>query len=116
MLYVKDTPYAPATIQNVVVNGIASRIVLTDASTGNNFYCPQAFSAMQISYTHNYQMQTGIDEVKGWETIALPFNVQAVSHAAKGAIKPFASWKNGDSEKPFWLYELTGSGFRPGIN
>ena len=113
LLYVKDTPYAPATIQNVVVNGIASRIVLTDASTGNNFYCPQAFSAMQISYTHNYQMQTGIDEVKGWETIALPFNVQAVSHAAKGAIKPFASWKNGDSEKPFWLYELTGSGFRP---
>ena len=113
LLYVKGTQYAPTTIQNVVVNGVANRIVLTDAAGGNSFYCPQAFSAIQISYTHNYQMQTGIDDVMGWETIALPFNVQVVSHATKGAIKPFASWKSGDTEKPFWVYELTGSGFKP---
>ena len=93
------------------MNGTANSIILTDAGSGNNFYCPQAFTAQHISYTHNYQMQTGVDEVKGWETIALPFAVQTISHEVKGAIKPFEAWNGGDSEKPFWLYELTGSGF-----
>ena len=113
LLYVKDAQYAPTTIHNVVVNGNANDIVLTDAGSGNNFYCPQAFTAQHISYTHNYQMQTGVDDVKGWETIVLPYDVQTVSHEVKGTIKPFAAWNSGDSEKPFWLYELTGSGFVP---
>jgi hypothetical protein len=113
LLYVKNAQYAPATIQNAVVNGSANNIVLTDAESGNEFYCPQTFTAQKISYTHNYQMQTGIDEVKGWETIALPFTVQTISHATKGTLRPFATWMNGDSERPFWLYQLTGSGFEP---
>ena len=113
LLYVKDAQYAPTAIHNVVVNGNANDIVLTDAGSGNNFYCPQAFTAQHISYTHNYQMQTGVDDVKGWETIVLPFDVQTISHEVKGSIKPFAAWNSGDVEKPFWLYELTGSGFVP---
>ncbi len=111
LLYVKSEAYTPASIQNVVVNGTASNIVLKEASSGNNFYCPQAFTAQQISYTHNYQMQTGIGDSRGWETIALPFDVQTITHATKGTIKPFANWKSGDTAKPFWLMELTGTGF-----
>ena len=111
LLYVKSSDYAPATIQNVVVNGTANNIVLTEAKSGNNFYCPQNFVAQKISYTHNYQMQTGIGEARGWETIALPFDVQTITHATKGTIKPFAQWKSGDAAKPFWLMELTGTGF-----
>ena len=113
LLYVKDAQYAPTAIHNVVVNGNANDIVLTDAGSGNNFYSPLAFTAQHISYTHNYQMQTGVDDVKGWETIVLPFDVQTISHEVKGSIKPFAAWNSGDVEKPFWLYELTGSGFEP---
>ena len=111
LLYVTKEEYAPLSVQNVVVNGTASNIVLKEATSGNNFYCPQSFVAQKISFTHNYQMQTGIGESRGWETIALPFDVQSITHQTAGAIKPFAKWKSGDSEKPFWLYELTGMGW-----
>ncbi len=111
LLYVKAEQYAPSSIQNVVVNGTASNIVLAEAQEGNNFYCPQAFVAQKISYTHNYQMQTGVGESKGWETIALPFDVQTITHETKGTIVPFAQWNNSSNKKPFWLMELTGTGF-----
>lgn len=111
LLYVKDEQYAPATIKNVVVNGYAKSITLTDAQSGNNFYCPEAFTAQSISYTHNYLMKTGLHESRGWETIALPFDVQQISHSSKGEIVPFARWTSGGNTKPFWLYELSGSGF-----
>ena len=111
LLYVKAEQYAPSSIQNVVVNGTASNIVLKETSSGNDFYCPQAFVAQKISYTHNYQMQTGDGESKGWETIALPFDVQTITHETKGTIVPFAQWNNSSNKKPFWLMELTGTGF-----
>lgn len=111
LLYVKAEQYAPSSIQNVVVNGTASNIVLAEAQEGNNFYCPQAFVAQKISYTHNYQMQTGVGESKGWETIALPFDVQTITHETKGTIVPFAQWNNDSNKNPFWLMELTGTGF-----
>ncbi len=111
LLYVKDAQYAPTDIKNVVVNGSAASITLVDANSGNSFFCPLAFTAQKISYTHHYGMITGIGESRGWETIALPFDVQTVTHAVKGTCRPFANWKSGDDARPFWLYELTGSGF-----
>lgn len=111
LLYVKSAQYAPSTINNVVVNGTANSITLVDAASGNNFYCPQAFTAQSISYTHHYSMMTGIGESRGWETIALPFDVQEVAHASKGTIVPFAQWSSGNTAKPFWLYELKSNGF-----
>lgn len=103
LLYVKSASYAPATIQNVVVNSTAESIVLTDAASGNNFYCPKEFTAKKISYTHNYGMITGLGESRGWETIALPFDVKKIAHSSKGELTPFANWRSGDSKKPFWL-------------
>ena len=111
LLYVKSAQYAPSTIKNVVVNGTANSITLVDAVSGNNFYCPQSFTAQSISYTHHYSMMTGIGESRGWETIALPFDVQRVTHASKGTIVPFAQWSSGNTAKPFWLYELKSNGF-----
>lgn len=103
LLYVNSANYAPAAIKNVVVNSIADNIVLTDAASGNTFYCPQEFIAKKISYTHNYGMITGIGESRGWETIALPFDVKKIAHSSKGELVPFANWKSGDGKKPFWL-------------
>ena len=111
LLYVKSASYAPTTIKNVIVNNVADNITLADAASGNNFYCPQEFTAKSISYTHNYGMITGIGESRGWETIALPFDVQKITHSSKGEIVPFTNWKSGDSKKPFWLMELGTSGF-----
>ena len=111
LLYVKSAQYAPSSIKNVVVNGVANSITLTDATSGNNFYCPEAFTAQSISYKHYYTMITGIGESRGWESIALPFDVQKIEHASKGTIVPFAQWRSGDTTKPFWLYELKSNGF-----
>ena len=110
LLYVTSASYAPSSITNVIVNGTANKIVLVDAASGNDFYCPNEFTAKSISYTHNYLMTTGIGESRGWETIALPFDVQKITHSSKGELTPFANWKSGDGKKPFWLmgYETEG--------
>ena len=109
LLYVKSASYAPAAIKNVVVNGTAERITLTDATNGNDFYCPQEFTAKTVSYTHNDIMTTGIGTSRGWETIALPFDVQQVMHQNGSELVPFANWQRADATKPFWLMELGSS-------
>ncbi len=111
LLYVKAASYAPNTIKNVIVDGTANSITLTDAESGNNFYCPQEFTARSVSYTHHYKMETGMGEAKGWETIALPFDVQKVKHQSKDEIVMFANWNSGDSKKPFWLMQYGNSGW-----
>ena len=108
ILYVKDSSYATYKVRNVVVNGAANYIYLSD--DGGNFYCPQAFTAKGISYSHNYSMTTG-GSGKGWESIVLPFDVQKISHETKGELIPFAAYNQGQDKKPFWLYRWGGSGF-----
>ena len=111
LLYVTAAEYAPSSIKNVVVNDVAASITLTDAASGNDFFCPREFTARRISYSHQYSMTTGIKESKGWETIALPFDVSRIEHSTKGAIVPFATWRSGSTQKPFWLYEYGSNGF-----
>ncbi len=108
LLYVKSASYAPSSIKNVVEDGTALSIVLSD--DGGQFYCPQAFTAKSISYTHNYSMETG-DNGKGWETLALPFDVQKMTHRTKGEIIPFAVYSSGSSQRPFWLANFIGNSF-----
>lgn len=112
LLYVNNEKYVSWADQNAVVDGKAKSIVLSDAKDGNDFYCPRAFTADKISYTHNYTMETGITESKGWETIALPYDVQTITHASAGKIIPFKKWTEESQEKPFWLYELTTGGYQ----
>ena len=109
LLYVKSTSYAPSNVQNVVANGKAKRIVLTDAASGNDFYCPEEFTATELTYTHKYTMSTGINECRGWETIALPFKVHSIVHETKGNLVPFKVYSG--KNLPFWLYEWSASGF-----
>ena len=85
--------------------------MLSDASGKNDFYCPKEFTAQKVSYTHHYNMETGLGNARGWETIALPFDVQKITHQSKGEIVPFANWKSGDAKKPFWLMTYGNSGW-----
>lgn len=107
LVYVTEASKAPSGVQNVVINGTAAEIVLTDASGNNNFYCPQSFTAQSISYTRNFSQTTQIDVCQGWETICLPFTVQSVRHQSHGALTPFGG---GDNGYPFWLRLLSGNG------
>ena len=113
LFYTSNSNYAPSSISNVVVNGSATKIVLQDVVSGNgNFYCPTAFTAKTISYTHHYSMKSGYGGVQGWETITLPFDVKKITHSQKGEIVPFAKYDSGNSsQRPFWLYSYGSSGF-----
>ena len=111
LLYVNNQSYAPSNVKNVVVGYTASSITLADAKN-TMFYCPKAFIATTISYTHKYSMETG-GSGKGWESISLPFDVQKIEHATKGKLTPFASYNPSYSnQRPFWLYEMGSNGFR----
>ena len=111
LVYVNEASLAPQGVQNVVINGVANEIVLTDVQEGNNnFYAPQAFVAERISYTRNFGQSTTKGTSRGWESIALPFHVQTIQHETKGVIAPF---NNPASNKHFWLRRLTENGLQP---
>ena len=108
LIYVDSDSLAPQNRDNVVVGNYAKNIVLTDVASGNgSFYCPQEFTAEMISYTHEYKQKTEVGVSRGWETIALPFDVQTVMHEKNGLIAPFG---NSTSDKHFWLRQLTHQG------
>ena len=110
LIYVTDETKAPVDRDNVVINGFAKNIVLTDVAQGNNnFYCPQSFTAEAISYTREFKQKTQIGVSRGWETIALPFNVQTIMHETRGLITPFG---NNRSNTHFWLRRLTHDGLQ----
>lgn len=111
LFYTKNSAYSPKGVENVIVNGIADKITLYDTTTeGDNFYCPTAFKAKDISYSHNYKMESAYGGVGGWETLALPFTVQKITHERVGDIVPFAAYDG--SRAPFWLYTYSSSGFK----
>ena len=114
LVYVNEARLAPSNVQNVVINGLAREIVLTDVQDGNNdWYAPQAFVAERISYTRNFTQSTTKGTSRGWESIALPFDVQTIQHESKGVIAPF---NNSASNKHFWLRRLTDNGLQAATN
>lgn len=106
LLYVTEASMAPTDRDNVVINGFAKNIRLSEAG---NFHCPQAFTAEAISYTREFKQQTQIGVSRGWETIALPFTVQTITHEQRGVIAPFG---NTASNTHFWLRRLTSNGLQ----
>ena len=101
LVYVNEPSLAPEGVQNVVINGQAREIILTDVTEGNNnWFCPEPFTAERISYTRNFSQQTEVGISRGWESIALPFTVQDITHESKGRIIPFGAQGTG---KYFWL-------------
>ena len=109
-----------AGVRNRVVNLTAKEITLSDPPVSSasdcNFYCPVPFKADSISYSHEYTQQSGINGVcRGWETIALPFTAERITHMDKGSISPFGSpaseGATEDEALHFWLYGLGTSQF-----
>lgn len=110
LVYAKAQAMIPYALKNVIVNGVANSITLTDSTGNNNFVCPEPFLARRITYSHNYQQPTAIGRAQGWETIALPFTVDKIVHDTQGEIGPMSV---DGVEKRFWLYELGDNGLEP---
>lgn len=119
LVYVADASLAPSNRDNVVIGNdstgyLAKNIMLTDVESGNNnFYCPQEFTAEMISYTRNFRQQTEVGVSRGWETIALPFQVQTIMHEKNGLLAPFG---NTSSDKHFWLRQIAMDGATTGLS
>ncbi len=116
LLYVNSEDQAPEGINNVVVDGKAKSITLTDATGNSNFYVPVGFHVTDtIKYTRNFQQKTQPGVSCGWETIVLPFTVKKITHETKSnvTITPFADYYGWDNQRPFWLYTLDNNDIRP---
>lgn len=108
LVYVSDKKLAPEKVRNVVVDGVAKYISLTNDSTKNcNFYVPEEFKADSIVYTREFKQTTKKNVSRGWEGIVLPFTVQTFSHETHGEIAPFG---NTASKYHFWLHAITENG------
>lgn len=103
VLYYVDSDKASTTglpAQNVVVDGKAAKVVLTD---GNDFYCPSAFTADQISYTRKFDKAS--DGKTNYEAIYVPFNPTAITDGTKNL-----KWQVKDGEaNDFYLMQFAGS-------
>ena len=108
LIYVNERSLAPENRNNVVVNGLAMNVVLSDTGSGNcDFYAPQTFTAEMITYSREFKQATQVGVCRGWETISLPFMVQTIAHADQGVITPFGI---DTSNKHFWLRQLSTNG------
>jgi hypothetical protein len=108
LVYVSNSKLAPKNVKNVVVNGVAKYISLTNDSTKNcNFYVPEEFIADSIVYKREFKQTTQKNVSRGWEGIVLPFTVQTFSHKTHGEIAPFG---NTASKYHFWLHAITENG------
>lgn len=106
LVYVNNAKLAPEGIQNIVIDGKAKNIVLKDDDNGD-FFVPEPFTAESISYSREFKQATQIGVSRGWEGIALPFDVQTITHENAGVITPFS---RGGDYKHFWLRRLSQSG------
>ena len=108
LIYVNEQSLAPQNRNNVVVNGLAMNVVLSDTGSDNcDFYAPQTFTAEMITYSREFKQATQVGVCRGWETISLPFMVQTIAHADNGVITPFGV---DTSNKHFWLRQLSTNG------
>ena len=109
LVYLPDTVEAPSSLlqgayATVIKGGYCEKLVLDATSS---FYCPREFTAGEVTYRRTFKQITGFGTSSGWETIALPFDVQFISHATKGNITPFGR----EGDKHYWLATPQGEGF-----
>ena len=109
LLYIPDTarivnPLIEAGRMAVIRDGRSGALALDGEKP---FYCPSPFVAERVTCQRNFTQSTGIGVSAGWETIALPFDVQHVEHAGKGTIAPFGV----EAANHFWLSGFEGDAF-----
>lgn len=122
LLWVTDAANAPADAANTVIHeyigegyaidpegpgteGHAGRLTLTP---GYPFNVHMPLEADHVELTKEFTQYTVIDACGGWETIALPFAPDRITHESRGDIVPFAAWDGAETgPRPFWLYAAT---------
>lgn len=89
-----------------IVDGETEELVLTDAEP---LLVTRAFHAAKATYSRVFSKKSGLGDAAGWETLALPFDVQRIESLTKGELQPFGAVSG--TAHPFWLRQWTGDGF-----
>lgn len=99
--------YIPAG-RNLIINGVGEYINLA----GVDIRLLENIQVKNLEYVMEFTKTTGVNSCLGWETIALPFNVQSIRHKEKDVnLLPFSVWNENEKAKPFWLYRYSEDGF-----
>lgn len=92
--------------RNVVQNGKANELVLTDRSP---LLITEPFTASKAQYTRHFEKETTIGDAAGWESIVLPYPVQKITTEDGRTLAPFGSPIPADVN--FWLGRMVNDGF-----
>ena len=106
LVFVSDATTKVSFQGNVIVDGVAEKIVLTDGLPLRN---PHEFTARSISYSREFTKETRIGVAGGWEAIVLPFDVQTVVSEKRGTMLPVGQADN-LTTLPYWMAELQEDG------
>ena len=90
-------------------------------TNGNQFSIPKELKAKKVYYYKNFNTESGYNSPAGWKTIVLPFDVDQFTYtrystepdATGTPLAPFGNTllETNDMALPFWLYELTPTGY-----
>ena len=90
-------------------------------TNGNQFSIPKELKAKKVYYYKNFNTESGYNSPAGWKTIVLPFDVDQFTYtrystepdATGTSLAPFGNTllETDDMALPFWLYELTPTGY-----
>lgn len=88
---------------------------------GNQFSIAKELKAKKVYYYKNFNTESGYNSPAGWKTIVLPFDVDQFTYtrystepdATGTPLAPFGNTllETDDTALPFWLYELTPTGY-----
>ena len=97
----KDKLAAQLEGKNVVVEGVADVLALTD---GHPFFTPESFEAASASYSRTFTTGNKRKVGGGWQSVVLPFTVSSV----KDGEETINWFKSANDDASFWVYQLNG--------
>ena len=106
LVYVKDTTTKVTYQGNVIIDGVAENITISDEQPLRNI---REFKAKNISFTREFTKKSKIGVSGGWEAMIIPFDVQSIVSKEKGELKLFGE-ADFTTSLPYWLGELQADG------
>ena len=106
LVYVENEATEVTYLGNVIVNGVAEKITISNDQPFRNI---REFTARNISFTREFSKRTKIGEAGGWEAIIIPFDVETIVSENRGELKPFGE-ADFNTSLPYWIAELQTDG------
>lgn len=115
------SPNAQYDFTYIFRGGVTNQMAIEE--NGGQFSIAKELKAKKVYYNKNFNTTSGYNSPAGWKTIVLPFDVEQFTHtkyytepdATGTPLAPFGSslLEINNTALPFWLYELTTTGYVP---